>query len=65
MTTPSFSDIGVEALRAGVRQAEREINALGGMDQFRRPGEHRAVPRNEDVPPPTLTAKEYIGIPRS
>jgi hypothetical protein len=49
-----------DALCAGAKKAGAEIEKMGGIEQFRRPGEVVAPTESEPMPPPTLTAREYI-----
>lgn len=50
----------LNALREGAKRAQAENDAIGGMGQFMRPGEHRPAPLAEPLPPPALTAAEYL-----
>jgi len=49
-----------EALSIGAKRAGEEIERMGGMEQFRRPGEHKGPTRRKPTPPPSLTAREYM-----
>ena len=48
------------ALRSGAKRAVQEIDRIGGMEQFRKPGEHRASVRTGPLPRPSLTVPEYL-----
>jgi hypothetical protein len=49
-----------EALRAGAKRTAEEIAQLGGAEQFRKPGEHHAPVRNQVLPKPSLTTREFL-----
>lgn len=57
-----FGLVALNALRAGAKRAKAEIDAIGGMGQFCKPGEYKAPLRQEQLPPPTLTAREYLAL---